>query len=386
MGKFGKKNVVSSDLCNYMLGIIGPAGFGKSSLMYNVCSKLYGDEGYIILDMGMEDGIKAITNAVYERVPNYNTLSEIVGDIVKNKTTDYPNLKVVVLDTLDAYFEIIEEYVIKDWNASNFGNPNFIKAKSINSVDGGFGRGMDRVIDVAKKIISRLNAVGVGVWWTAHVKEKDVVDNYTGVAYTQLTANMSKKYFDSVKNSTHVVGCGYYDRSIEKIEVGDENPVTKKKKQRNAVKSEARKIKFRDDMFIADSKSRFANIVNEIPLDADAFVKAITDAIASAQANTTPAVQAPAAVVKEEQPTNQASVVKEEPVVEEVVDILDIPDENFDKDSVIAQIRGAFGDLTREVKTRIVNLKGKGKELEDLTPAQLTQILEIVQSESGVID
>ena len=34
MGKFGKKNIVSSDMSNYMIGIIGPSGFGKSTLMY----------------------------------------------------------------------------------------------------------------------------------------------------------------------------------------------------------------------------------------------------------------------------------------------------------------------------------------------------------------
>ena len=47
MGKFGKKNIVSSDMSNYMIGIIGPSGFGKSTLMYKTCEKLFGDEGYI---------------------------------------------------------------------------------------------------------------------------------------------------------------------------------------------------------------------------------------------------------------------------------------------------------------------------------------------------
>lgn len=397
MGKFGKKNVVSTNLNNYMIGIIGPAGFGKSTLMYQTCSKLYGDDGYMILDMGMEDGIKAITGAVYERVPHYGVLNEIVTDIVKNKATDYPNLKVVIIDTLDAYFEVMEDYVIKDWNAAHSQDNGFVKAKSINSVEGGFGRGMDRVIDTAKKVISRLNSVGVGVWWTAHIKEKDVVDTYTGTTYTQLTANMSKKYFDAVKNSTDVVACGYYDRAIEKIEVGDENPVTKKKKQRNAVTSEARKIKFRDDMLIADAKSRFANIVGEIPLNTDAFVKAITDAIKAAQsvnssvqqvakvapANAVEAQVAPEKVVEE--PTSfdlDAGVDMNE---EEDVAPFEV-EEAFDRAAAINNIRSEWPNLLKEVKARIVNLKGKDKELDDASDAVLQEILDIIESEKGYID
>jgi hypothetical protein len=90
------------------------------------------------------------------------------------------------------------------------------------------------------------------------------------------------KYFNSIKNISHIIGFGYYDRSVEKQEVGEANIVTKKKKTRNAVVDETRKIKFRDDSMIADAKSRFADIIGEIPLDTDEFIKAIQDAINNA--------------------------------------------------------------------------------------------------------
>ena len=76
MGKFGKKNIVSSDMSNYMIGIIGPSGFGKSTLMYKTCEKLFGDEGYIILDIGAENGIAAINGAVSEHTPTFGKLRE----------------------------------------------------------------------------------------------------------------------------------------------------------------------------------------------------------------------------------------------------------------------------------------------------------------------
>lgn len=59
---------------------------------------------------------------------------------------------------------------------------------------------------------------------------------------------------------THAVVCGH-DYTVAQL------------------KSERRVICFRDDNFSVDSKSRFADIVDRIPLDADEFIKALTDAI-----------------------------------------------------------------------------------------------------------
>lgn len=284
MGKFGKRVNVATDLSKYMIGVMAPSGFGKTTLMYQVCEKEFGPDGYIILDMAQEDGVAALQGAVAEKVTTWKKMREVVDDIVKNKNTDYPDLKVVVMDTLDAAFEAAEAYTVDTYNRENMSRKDFVKASSINSVEGGFGRGLDKVIENVKKEIGRLQSVGVGVYWTAHVKEKDQVDLFTGAQYTTLTANMSMKYFSSIRNSSHVVAFGYFDRSIEKQAVGDVNPITKKAKERKAVLAEARKLKFRDDAMIADAKSRFSGIVDEIDLDPDEFIKAIKDAIEAERA------------------------------------------------------------------------------------------------------
>ena len=54
-------------------------------------------------------------------------------------------------------------------------------------------------------------------------------------------------------------------------------------KEVGKVQGETRKIKFRDDNYAIDSGSRFADIVPEINLDADEFIKALTDAIMAEQ-------------------------------------------------------------------------------------------------------
>lgn len=396
MGKFGKKVSVSTNINDYMIGVMAPSGFGKTTLMYQVCEKEFGSEGYIILDMGTEDGVSAIEGAVAEPVPNWKKMKEVVDDIVKNKDTDYEDLKVVILDTLDAAFEIAEAFTIDSWNRENIGKKDFTKATSINSVEGGFGKGMDRVIDTVKKEITRLESVGVKTYWTSHVKEKDQSDLFTGANYTSLTANMPMKYFNSIKNSSHVVAFGYFDRSIEKQEVGDENKVTKKKKTRNTVLDETRKIKFRDDAMVADAKSRFAHITDEINLDCDEFIQAIKDAIEAERKGVTSATT--------KSTTKKKTPKVEEPVEEEIEEItseeinyalkddsipfdLDEDDdikaeeviEPVDKD-VLAEIRANFKNADAQTKAEVKTILGNygGKLASEMRPSDVVAIQKIL--------
>lgn len=359
--KFGNRKKVSQNVNDFMIGIMAPSGWGKTTLMYETCEKLFGPDGYIIADMGDEDGTAAIDDVAAEVIPTWKRFKEMVDDIVKNKDTDYADLKIVILDTLDATFEKAEEFVVKMWNQENMGQQGFKQASSINSVEGGFGKGLDRTIDTVKKEINRLAKVGVKTWWTAHVKEKDQTDLFTGINYTTLTANMSMKYFNSIKNISHIIGFGYFDRTVEKQEIGEANVVTKKKKTRNAVLDETRKIKFRDDSMIADAKSRFANIIDEIILDTDEFIKAITDAInassgddASAPAKKSTKKKAPKVEEPVEEPEEEINI-DDDIVVDDVEGITSdiFADEEVDLEALCADIRAAFKGADAEIKTEI---------------------------------
>ena len=388
--KFGNRKRVSKNVNDFMIGIMAPSGWGKTTLMYETCEKLFGPDGYIIADMGDEDGTAAINDIVAEQIPTWKRFREMVDDIVKNKDTDYADVKVIILDTLDAAFEKAEEYTVKAWNQENMGQQGFKNASSINSVEGGFGKGLDRTIETVKKEINRLAKVGVKVWWTAHVKEKDQTDLFTGTNYTTLTANMSMKYFNSIKNISHIIGFGYFDRTVEKQEVGEANVVTKKKKTRNAVLDETRKIKFRDDSMIADAKSRFATIIDEIILDTDEFIKAITDAINSASgdeaAETKPTTKKKS--TKKPEPVEE-SVEEIEEVVEDVTE--DIIDDFFedeleeeaivpvDKDT-LAEIRANFKTADASAKAEIKTILGNygGKLASEMKPSDVAAIQKIL--------
>jgi GTPase SAR1 family protein len=380
MGKFGRRVNVETDLSKYMIGVMAPSGFGKTTLMYQVCEKEFGPDGYIILDMAQEDGVAALQGAVAEKVTTWKKMKEVVDDIVKNKATDYPDLKVVILDTLDAAFEAAEQYAVDTYNRENMGKQGFTKASSINSVEGGFGRGLEKVIEYVKKEIVRLNSVGVGVYWTAHVKEKDQVDLFTGTQYTTLTANMSMKYFNAIKNSSHIVAFGYFDRSIEKQAVGEINPITKKAKERKSVLAEARKLKFRDDAMIADAKSRFSEITDEIDLDANLFINAIKDAIEAERAKGTgtpmPKKSTPAPVVVEPEE-------EEEDVTTPPFDVDEFEDEEtnmeYDFEAIRTEIRNKHKSATAAQKAEIKTLRA-GVRLDDIQDIELlTKMLEVFE-------
>ena len=368
MGKFGKKNIVSTDPSTYIIGLLGESGIGKTTTMYKACEKLFGEDGYIILDCGKEVGTTCIDGVVAEPVETYKKFIEVTDDIIKNKETDYPNLKVVVGDTLDQLFDLAEPYIVKLYNQEHLGEKDFRPAKTINAVEGGFMKGQDRLIDMLLDRIFKLRAVGVGFWYTGHVKNRSNDDIFTGESYDMLTTSMSQRYFNAVKNKTHILGIAYIDRSVELEEYGEENPITKKKKTRNKVTAENRKVKFHDSGYTADSKSRFANITEEITLDVDAFITAVTDAIASESGQTPTAKpkKAKPAPVKEPEPEIEeeeiVEVVEEydEPVEEDIFDEeppFDL-DDDFDEEAIKAEIRALHKEADPETKKIVKEILG----------------------------
>lgn len=275
MARFGKKNEIKIDPLAYNMCLIGSSGIGKTTIIKEYCEKLAGEDGYLFLEIGKEDGHDAINGIVYETVEDWDKLTEVIDDIIENRTTDYKDLKVVVFDTYDELFAIAEPEVIRMHNREN---PNK-RTKSINSAFGGFQKGEEKAIEIVLDMLWSLKKVGVSFIVIGHTKTRNVTDATTGEDYLQVTTNMSQKYFNAIKTKAHFLGVATIDREIVKEKTGKKNIVTKKDIEKGVVKSETRKITFRDDNFVIDSKSRFADIVESIPLDSDELIKAITNAI-----------------------------------------------------------------------------------------------------------
>lgn len=275
MAKYGKKNEVKLDPLSYNLALIGESGIGKTTIIKKYCEKLAGEDGYLFLEIGKEDGADAIDGIVYENAPDWDTFDDIINDIVTNKISDYSQLRVVVIDTYDELFRIAEPEVVRMHNVENTEKP----VKSIKGAFGGFQAGEDKCIEIVLDKLWSLKDVGVSFIVIGHTKTKNVDDPVTGESYMQLTTNMPQKYFNAIKTKVHFLGVAAIDRKIVKEKTGKKDFVTKKEITKGVVKGETRKITFRDDNFVIDSKSRFADIVEDIPMEADALINAINDAI-----------------------------------------------------------------------------------------------------------
>ena len=287
--KFGRKNEIKIDPLAYNFMLIGESGIGKTTIIKEYCEKLAGDDGYMFLETGKEDGQDAINGLNYitcdEWDGDYDEMSNTMGfatfidDVVENKATDWPNLKVVVIDTLDELFAITEPEVIRMHNKEN---PN-TRVKSIKAAFGGFMAGEDKAIEIVEDKLWSLKKVGVSFIIIGHTKTRNQTDPITGEDYMQLTTNMPQRYFNAFKTKVHFLGVASVDREIVKEKTGKKNLVTGQVETKGVVKGETRRITFRDDNYVVDSKSRFAEIVPEIPLDSDSLIQAFTDAIKAEQ-------------------------------------------------------------------------------------------------------
>lgn len=355
MGKFGKKNEINLNPLAYNIGLLGESGVGKSTIMKQICEKLAGDEGYIALDIGKEDGHKAISGIVTEKVPDWETFAEIIDDIVENKDSDYPNLQVAIIDTYDQLCDIAEKEAVRLYNKKIAGTDK-PKADTINSAWGGFGKGLDKTIDLILDKLWALKSVGVSFIIIAHVKRTDITDVMTEEQYTMLTSNTTQKYFNAIKQKLDFLGMAYIDRDIVKYKTKKKDN-NGKEIEKSKISAESRVINFRDDTYSVDSKCRFANIVDKISFDADEFIAAMKNAILAEQSHDGISVkdaekkQKKEAEEKAKIATENSAKAKEKRIEEEL-------EEN--RDEYISIIQEKFTSASDEIKKQAKELLASG--------------------------
>jgi len=375
MGKIGKRVSIANNYENWNVMLLGESGIGKTTLMYKACSKMFGDDGYLLLNCGREDGVKALDGAYYEDVTTFKDYMSIAKELIKNRS-EYPNLKVVIADTLDELISLAQDYSVDEWNADGMGTKDFKPAKSINGAWGGFGRGEAHARKLILDICWALKKVGINTWFVGHTKTTDKLDALSGASFTQLSSNLSQKDFDDFKNKMDLVGVVCIDRTIEAEGTGRKDFMTKKEITRNEVKNERRVIKFRDDSYSVDSKSRLASIADEIPLDADEFIATFKNAIDAAKKNpsTVPApAVAPTPVVTtaadDDFLTEDTAPAKESNDEADDMDLFassEAPAKNYPenlKDAVMAQVRSADKNTKTQIKGYLDSI---GKKMGDL--------------------
>lgn len=281
---YGKKNVIKIDPLSYNIGIIGESGIGKTTIIKEMCEKLVGEDGYRFLECGKEDGADGIDGINYLNCPEWSMdydeytnsigFEDFVDDVVEHKSTEYPDLKTVVIDTYDQLIEIAKPEVIRMHNAEHPEKP----VKSIKAAFGGYMSGEDKATEIVLDKLWELKSVGVHFIIIGHVKQRQQEDVVTGQTYTSLTTNMSMRDFNAIKTKLHFLGVASIDREIVQEKTGKKDD-KKKDIMKGVIAKESRKITFRDDSYSIDSKSRFADIVPECDFSVDSLIQALTDAI-----------------------------------------------------------------------------------------------------------
>lgn len=309
---FGKKNVIKIDPLSYNIGLIGEGGIGKTTIIKEMCEKLAGEDGYLFAECGKEDGADAISGINYINCPAWSQdydeytnsvgFEELIEDIIENKESEYKSLRTLVIDTYDQLVDLAKPEVIRMHNRENPDKP----VKSIKAAFGGYMAGEDKANEMVLEKLWSLKTVGVHFIIIGHVKQKEQEDVSTGQKYTSLTTNMSMRDFNVIRTKLHILGVASIDREIIQEKTGKKDgkgkDVTK-----NVVAKESRKITFRDDSYSIDSKSRFADIIPEIPFDSDALIKAIEDAIKAEQSKSGKSFEE----TKAEQEAAEAAKLKE---------------------------------------------------------------------------
>ena len=217
---YGKKNHVKLDPLAYNICLLGESKVGKTTLIKEVCEKLAGCDGYMFLECGQERGADAIEGINYINCPewqmDYDELTNSAGfedvcdDIIDNKTTDYADLKVVIIDTYDQLINLAEDESKRLWNRDN---PDK-RTNSINAAWGGFGKGEKKAIELMFNKIAELRSVGVSTIIIGHIKTKDISDPVSGETYQILTSDQQQNYFNALKKNLHFLGLAYIDRQI----------------------------------------------------------------------------------------------------------------------------------------------------------------------------
>ena len=242
--------------------------------------------------------------------------------------------------------------------------------KSINQAWSGYGRGEKKAIEIMFDMMARLRNVGVASIIIGHVKTKEISDVVSGESYQILTSDQQQNYFNALKKNLHFLGLAYIDRDVVKEKTGRKNAVTKKDETVNKVASESRKIKFRDDNYAVDSGSRFANIIPEIEMNADAFIQALTDAIKSEQSksgvslDTAKKKQAKQEKELEKRVAEQEEQAKSQAAVDDVVaQIVDFFAENKSDIAKIKPVLAAVKTLGYDNPKSIDNIEDANKIL-----------------------
>lgn len=345
-----RKNVVKADLCNYSILLNGIGGVGKTTLFYQVTTKLYGEDGGLMINVGNEPQPNHIVNANYLQADTFKDVVEFVNELCKGRNGAYSHIKVVGFDTLDTVYDLAEDYVLEEYNNSVDGGK---EVNTIKSAYGGYQAGENRVVDLVVKTLFKLRSYGYGLWINGHTKRKTKADQLGNIEYEQLTSDLPAKYYNAIKNKVNIVGTAYIRRSFDNMKQVKDAYNKGKMKTVGTVTDESRIIVFRDDDYAIDCKSHFPEICDACEFDRDCFIEAIYDAIKKELEKQVgkPISDEQMKKVQEQQQKEQKEQVEQ--LIQEKVAEEQKQNDEQEKERILQQLVGGYKTMSKEKKLHI---------------------------------
>ena len=345
-----RKNVVKADLCNYSILLNGIGGVGKTTLFYQVTTKLYGEDGGLMINVGNEPQPNHIVNANYLQADTFKDIVEFVNELCKGRNGAYSHIKVVGFDTLDTIYDLAEDYVLEEYNNSVDGGK---EVNTIKSAYGGYQAGENRVVDLVVKTLFKLRNYGYGLWINGHTKRKTKADQLGNIEYEQLTSDLPAKYYNAIKNKVNIVGTAYIRRSFDNMKQVKDAYNKGKMKTVGTVTDESRIIVFRDDDYAIDCKSHFPEICDACEFDRDCFIEAIYDAIKKELEKQVgkPISDEQMKKVQEQQQKEQKEQVEQ--LIQEKVAEEQKQNDEQEKERILQQLVGGYKTMSKEKKLHI---------------------------------
>lgn len=224
-----KMNKIKASLNSYpQFCLMGTPKIGKTTFFRDLVLYEYKDPSKgLLISCGSEEGYHALDqlqvavasswSGEYDEDTDSQGLVSIIDEVID--TRKETGIQIVAFDTLDTMADLAEAEVCRLW-AREAKIP--IKNVTINSAFGGYGKGLDKEIDLILEQIARLRAVGIAVFILSHTKLKEKSDMYSGEKYEQITNNLQNKLFTAVESGAQMVCTAIMERDIQNGKITNE--------------------------------------------------------------------------------------------------------------------------------------------------------------------
>lgn len=301
---------VSRDLSGFITYLYGAAKVGKTTL----CSKFPK-----ALILAFEKGYNALPGVFAQDITRWSEFKEVIRELKKPEVKE--RFKTIVIDTVDIAGALCEKYICGQLGIDSIG-------------EGGWtNNGWSKYKTELQDCLRTITQLGYSLVCISHDKDK-TFKRKDGTEYNQIVPTAQSSLNNIMKDMADL----YLYAALDEV-------------------TKERKIYIRSLDNSIDCGSHFKNIVNEIPLDYNALVRAVNDAIET-EADEYGGVYI----------TDQ----REAPIAEpKVYDFVAMKEEFTD---LVGKLMTANQSNGMRITSIVDRYLGKGKKVSDCTDSQCEQL------------